>query len=64
MSWYTSSVRNLTEKVVSVRVEELAALSILRFELVVIEVVHQVLGEITNAHAHMHRAIEHSCGPV
>ena len=29
---------------VSVRVEELAALSVLRFELVIIEVVHQVLG--------------------
>ena len=27
-------------------------------ELVVIEVVHQVLGEIQNAHAHIHRVIE------
>ena len=36
-----------------------AALSVLRFELVVIEVVHQVLGEFQNAHAHIHRAIEH-----
>ena len=47
------------EKAITVRVEELAALSVLRFELVVIEVVHQVLGEIQNAHAHIHRAIEH-----
>ena len=49
----------LKEKAVSVRVEELAALSLLRFELLVIEVVHQVLGEIQNAHAHIHRAIEY-----
>ena len=34
---------DLKEKAVSVRVEELAALSVLRFELVIIEVVHQVL---------------------
>ena len=50
---------DLKEKAVSVRVEELAALSVLRFELVVIEVVHQVLGEIQNVHAHIHRAVEH-----
>ena len=50
---------DLKEKAVSVRVEELAALSVLRFELVIIEVVHQVLGEIQNAHAHTHRAIEY-----
>ena len=37
---------DLKEKAVSVRVEELAALSVLHFEVVVIEVVHQVLGEI------------------
>ena len=36
---------DLKEKAVSVRVEELAALSVLCFELVVIEIVHQVLGE-------------------
>ena len=47
------------EKAVCVRVEELAALSVLRFELVVIKVVHRVLGETQNAHAHKHRAIEH-----
>ena len=50
---------DLKKKAVSVRVEKLAALSILRFELVVLEVVRQVLGEIQNAHAHIHRAIEH-----
>ena len=50
---------DLKEKAVSVRVEELAALSVLRFELVIIKVVHQVLGEIQNAHAHIHRAIEY-----
>ena len=55
---------DLKEKAVSVRVEELAALSVLRFELVVIEVVHQVLGEIQNAHAHMHRAIEYQVALV
>ena len=43
----------------SVRIEELAALSVLRFELIVIEVEHQVLREIQNAHAHIHRAIEY-----
>ena len=48
---------DLKEKAVSVRVEELTVVSVLRFELVVIEVVHQVLGEIQNAHAHIHRAI-------
>ena len=50
---------DLKEKAVSVRVEELAALSVLCFELVIIEVVHQVLGETQNAHAHIHRAIEY-----
>ena len=49
---------DLKEKAVSVRVEELAALSVLRFELVIREVLHQVLGEIQNTHAHIHRAIE------
>ena len=55
---------DLKEKAVSVRVEELATLSVLRFELVVIEVVHQVLGEIQNAHAHIHRAIEYQVALV
>ena len=55
---------DLKEKAVSVRVEELAALSVLRFELVIIEVVHQVLGEIQNAHAHIHRAIEYKVALV
>ena len=41
---------DLKEKAVSVRVEELTALSVLRFEL-------GVIGEIQNAHAHIHRAI-------
>ena len=50
---------DLKKKAVSVLVEELAALSVLRFELVITEVVHQVLGEIQNAHAHIHRAIEY-----
>ena len=50
---------DLKEKAVSVHVEKLAALSVLRFELVAIEVVHQVLGEIQNAHAHIHRVIEY-----
>ena len=49
--------RDRKEKAVSVRVKELEALSVLRFELLVIEVVHHVLGEIQNAHAHIHRAI-------
>ena len=49
---------DLKEKAVSVRVE-LAALSVLRFELVIVEIVYQVLGEIQNAHAHKHRAIEY-----
>ena len=55
---------DLKEEAASVRVEELAALSVLRFELVVIEVVHQVLGEIQNAHAHIHRAIEYQIALV
>ena len=55
---------DLKEKAVSVRVEELATLSVLRFELVVIEVVHQVLGDIQNAHAYIHRAIEYRVAPV
>ena len=55
---------DLKEKAVSVRVEELAALSVLRFELVIIEVVHQVLREIPNAHAHIHRAIEYQVALV
>ena len=55
---------DLKEKAVSVRVEELAVLSVLRFELVIIKVVHQVLGEIQNAHAHIHRAIEYQVALV
>ena len=47
---------DLKEKAVSVRV--------LRFELVIIEVVHQVLGKIQNAHAHIHRAIEYQVALV
>ena len=43
---------DLKEKAVSVRVEKLAALSVLRFELVIIEVVHQVLGEIQSSCPH------------
>ena len=50
---------DLKEKAVSIHVEELAALSVLRFKLVVIEVVHQVLREIQNANGHIHRAIKH-----
>ena len=57
---------DLNEKAVSVLVKELAALSvlrselsILRSELVVIEVVHQVLGEIQNTHTHIYRSIEY-----
>ena len=50
---------DIKEKAVSVRVEELAALSVLLFELVVKEVVHQVLRDIQNAHAQLHQAIEH-----
>ena len=50
---------DLKEKAVSVHVEEMTALSVLHFELVAIEVVHQVLGKIQNAHAHIHRAIEY-----
>ena len=64
MSLYTSSGLDLKEKAVSVHVEELAALSVLRFELVIIEVIHQVLGEIQNAHAHIHRAIEYQVALV
>ena len=41
-----------------------AALSVLRFELVLIEFVHQVLGEIQNAHAHIYRAIEYQVALV
>ena len=55
---------DLKEKAVSVRVEELVALSILRFELVVIEFVHHVLGEIQNAHAHIQRATEYQVALV
>ena len=41
---------DLEEETVGVGVEELAPIPVLRPELVVIEVVHQVLGEIQNAH--------------
>ena len=55
---------DLKEKAVSVRVKELAALSVLRLRLVVIEDVHQVLGEIQNAHTHIHRATEYQVALV
>ena len=49
---------DLEEEAVGVGVEELTTIPVLPLELVVIEVVHQVLGEIQNAHPHEHRAIE------
>ena len=52
-------ILGLDLKEISDCVEELAALTVLRFELVVIEVAHQVLGEIQVAHAHIHQAIEY-----
>ena len=55
---------DLTEKAVSVLVEELAALFLLRFKLVVIEVVHQVLLEIQNTHTHIHRTVEYQIALV
>ena len=50
---------DLEGETVGVGVEELTTIPVLRPELVVIEVVHQVLGVIQNAHPHEHRAIEH-----
>ena len=50
---------NLEEEAFGVSVEELAAIPVLPPELVVVEVVHQVLGEIQNGHPHEHLAIEH-----
>ena len=49
---------DLEEEAVGVGVEELTTIPVLPPELVVIEVVHQVLGEIQNAHPHEHQAIE------
>ena len=46
------------EEAVGVGVEELATIPVLPPELVVIEVIHQVLREIQNAHPHKHRMIE------
>ena len=48
---------DLEEETVGVGVEELATIPVLRPELVEIEVIHQVLGEIQNAHPHEHQAI-------
>ena len=49
---------DLKEQTVSVCVEELTALTISHLELAVIEVAHQVLGEVKDAHPHIHRSIE------
>ena len=49
---------DLEEETVGVGVEELTTIPVLPPELVVIEVIHQVLGEIKNAHPNIHRAIE------
>ena len=46
------------EQAVSVCVEELTALTTSQLELAVIEVVHQVLGEVKDAHPHIHRSAE------
>ena len=48
---------DLEEEAVGVSVEELTTIPLLPLDLVV-EVVHQVLGEIQNAHPHEHQAIE------
>ena len=45
------------EDAVGVGVEELTTIPVLPPELVVIVVVHQVLGEIQNAHPHEHRRL-------
>ena len=47
---------DLEEEAVGVGIEELAMVSVLARDLVVIEVVHLVLGEIQDAHPHEHRA--------
>ena len=49
---------DLGEEAVGVGVEELTTIPVLPLELVGIEVVHQVLGEIQNANPHEHRATE------
>ena len=49
---------DLKEQAVSVCVEELTALTISHLELAVIEVIHQVLEEVKNAHPHIHRLVE------
>ena len=50
---------DLKEEAVGVGVEELATIPVLPPELVVVEVIHQMLGETQNAHPHEHRANEH-----
>ena len=50
---------DIEEEAIGVGVEELATIPVLPPELVVIEVVHQVLGEIQNGHPHEHWAIDH-----
>ena len=49
---------DIKEQAVSVCVEELTALTISHLELAVIEVVHQVLGEVKDAHPHIHSSVE------
>ena len=48
---------DLEEEAVGVGVEELTTIPVLPLD-AVLEVVHQVLGEIQNAHPHEHRSIE------
>ena len=49
---------DLKEQAVRLCVEELTALTISHLELAVIEIVIQVLGEVKDAHPHIHRSVE------
>ena len=49
---------NLEKQAVGVNVEELTALPILSLHLVEVEIIHQMFGEVEDAHPHINRTIK------
>ena len=55
---------NFEKQAVSVSVEKLTALSILTLHLVIIEVIHELFGEVEDAHPHINGTIENQTALV
>ena len=50
---------DLEEEAVCVGIEQITPVPVLGLHLVVVEVIHQMLREVEDAHSHIHRMVEH-----